>query len=98
MDVPGDERTRDARCPEGSSGVPVKEVAVEREAVGGAFLRVELGRENIIARQRRGKARAVVGLSSAVVRIGGPHAVAVDEIEPGPIGNAGPEWMPARLG
>src|SRR6185295_1726910 len=83
--------------PGGSSGVPVQEVAVQREAVGGAFLRMELGRENIIASQRRGKASAVVGFAGAVPGVGRPRAVAVYEIEPGAVRNAGPERVRAHL-
>src|SRR5689334_9625108 len=93
----GRAKPKSARCPEGASGVPVQEVAVQREAVGGAFLGMELGRENIIASERRGKASAVVGFAGAAPRIGRPRAVAVHEVEPGAIGDARPERMRAHL-
>src|SRR5204863_9529873 len=66
--------------------------------VGGAFLGMELGRENIIARKRRGKASAVVGFAGAVAGIGRTHAIAVHEIEPSAVRNAVPERVRLRLG
>src|ERR1035437_1532232 len=49
--------------------VPVKEVAVQRQTVVGTFFRVKLGGKNIIARNRRAKALAIVSLTHAVARI-----------------------------
>src|SRR4051812_35677443 len=51
------------------SGIPVEEVSVEGEALVRAFLGMELCRENIIAGDGRGKARAVLGFPHAVARI-----------------------------
>ena len=80
-----------------ASRVPVQEVAVEGQAVVGALLGVELGRKNIIARQRAGKARAVLGFADAVARVRRPGVEAVHEIEVAAVGHARPERVRPRL-
>ena len=47
----------------------MKEIPVQSQAVLSAFLGVELGCENIIARNRRSKASTVIGFPYAVARI-----------------------------
>jgi len=79
------------RLPGGSSRSPVEEVSVQREAVGRALFGVELRRENIIARERRGKAAPVVGLAGTVALIRRAGIEAVHEIEVARVGNAAPE-------
>ena len=72
-------------------GFQCEEVAVQRQAVVGAFFGMELGRENVIARQRRGKAAAVLGFARAVARVRRAGVEAVHEIEVAAVGHARPE-------
>src|SRR5574337_1909331 len=75
------------------SGFPVQEVAVQRQTMGGAFFRVELGGENIIACDGRGKGQAVVGFARHMRRVGRPRIEAVHEVEVAVVGHAGPHGM-----
>src|SRR6478609_9335673 len=86
-----------SRRPGSSSRCPVEEVAVERQAMGGALLGVELRRENVTCRQRRGKAAAVICFTDTVARVGRARIEAVNEIEVAGVGNAAPERVRARL-
>src|SRR5574340_428776 len=79
------------------SGLPGEEVAVQAEALRGALLGVELGGENVIPRDRAGKAIAVVGVAGGVARLRRVGPVAVDEIEPAVVGNVAPDRMRAAL-
>jgi hypothetical protein len=51
------------------------------QAVAGAFLGVELNREDIIPRHRTGKGQAVFGGAGHQLALGRLHAIAVHEIE-----------------
>src|SRR4051812_164306 len=57
--------TRDGRhgLTRGALGDQFDEILVDSEANAGAFLRVELGREDILVSDNRGEADAVVGLA-----------------------------------
>src|SRR5690606_10968852 len=72
------------------SGRPLQEVAVESEALVGAFFRMELRSKNIIACNHSSKAGAVIRLSDAVARIRRSGIEAVDEIEVAAIRNTVP--------
>mgnify|MGYP006994988806 CR=1 FL=1 len=75
----------------------MEKVSVELQPEVRTFLWVELGRKNIIAGHRGGKALAVVGLAHAVARIRRPRVEAVDEIEPGLVRHLGPQGVRLRL-
>src|SRR5690606_18080326 len=76
------------------SGPPEQEVAVQGQAVFGAFFRVELRGENVIPGHDTGKADTVIGFACAVLGIVHTRMVTVDEVEPAFVGDAGP----ARVG
>src|SRR5688572_3948529 len=57
------------------------EVAVDLEADAGALLGVELGGEDVAARDDRGERHAVLGLADDVGRIGWIDVKRVDEVE-----------------
>src|SRR5262249_44179439 len=63
------------------SGVPVKKISVQRQAMLGALLGMELGGENIIPSQRAGKALAILGFTGTVARVHRSGIETVDEIE-----------------
>src|SRR5690606_35809413 len=86
-----------ARQPEGGSRGPMEEVTVELQPALGTLLGVELGCENIIARNGRREDAAVIGFAHAVLRILRMGIVAVHEIEVAGVRNAGPQPMRARL-
>src|SRR5664279_1340750 len=87
---------RSSRRPDSASGSPVEEVAIQRQTMSGALFGMELRRENVIPRQRRGKAAAVVGFARTVALIRRADVIAVHEIEVGAVGNACPDRV--RLG
>src|SRR5674476_1437385 len=72
------------------SGVPMEEVAVQRQTVVRTFFGVELRGENIIARNRRTKALAIVGLAHAVARIRRLGVKTMHKIEVTAIGHLTP--------
>src|SRR5690606_17253962 len=75
----------------GGLGLPVNEVLVELQAVGRALLRMELGRENVIPRHRRGKAKPVLGLPDGERGTRRRGVETVDEVEVRPVGHARPD-------
>src|SRR5262245_45491954 len=79
------------------SRIPVEEIAIQREPVFGALLGVELCGENVIPRQRAGKAPPVVALAHAVLGLRWARAIAVDEVEVGAVGHAAPDRVAAHL-
>jgi hypothetical protein len=79
------------------SGVPVQEIAVQGQTLGGALLRVELRRKNIIACNRGGKASAVIGLARSVACFRRMGVEAVHEIEPARVRHAAPHRVDRAL-
>lgn len=63
----------------------MQEITIQGQSMVGTFLRVELGRKNIIACNRCGKARAVVHLAGNVARIRRAGVKTMDEIEIGSV-------------
>src|SRR5471032_1955283 len=80
-----------------SSRLPVNEVFVQYQAGGGAFLRVELGGENIVARDGTAERRAVHGLADGVGRLFRLRVVTMHEIKIAVVRYALPQGMGHRL-
>ena len=79
------------------SGVPVQEIPVQGQTLGGALLGVELRRKNIIACNRGGKASAVIGLARSVACFRRMGVEAVHEIEPARVRHAAPNRVDRAL-
>src|SRR6478735_8604151 len=75
------------------SGRPVQEVAIEPQTEVRALLGVELSRENVIPRHRRGKAGAVLGGAGAVAGVRRRREETVHEVEPALVRDARPQRM-----
>src|SRR5476649_413135 len=80
-----------------SSRLPVNEVFVQQQAGGGAFLRVELGGENIVARDGTAERRAVHGLPDGMGRLLRLRIVTMHEIEITVVRYTVPQRMRRRL-
>src|SRR5471030_1977109 len=80
-----------------SSRLPVNEVFVQQQAGGGAFLRVELGGENIVARDGTAERRAVHGLADGVGRLFRLRVITMHEIKIAVVRYALPQGMGHRL-
>src|SRR5664279_3180319 len=87
----GSRRPWARRGPDAASRIPVQEVAVQGQPECGALFRMELRRENIIARKRRGKAATVVGFANTVARVGRARLETVHEVEVAGVGNTPPD-------
>src|SRR5690606_34989210 len=79
------------------SGLPFCKVAIEPEAVVGTLFGVKLHGENVICCNGTGKALAVMTNPYSQARILRNRKVAVNEIEGGAVGDAGPQHVVAHL-
>src|SRR5438094_2310040 len=79
------------------SGIPVNEVTVQAQACGGAFLGVELGGDDVVARDGAAIRTAVIGFADGVPGVGRLGVIAVHEVEIRAILDAVPQRMRARL-
>src|SRR5690606_18368992 len=79
------------------SGLPFCKVAIEPEAVVGTLFGVKLHGKNVICCNGTGKALAVMTNPYSQARILRNRKVAVNEIEGGAVGDAGPQHVVAHL-
>src|SRR5438094_9624545 len=79
------------------SGIPVDEVTVQAQTCGGAFLGVELGGDDIVARDGAAIGAAVVGFADDVFRPRRLRVIAVHEVEIRAVLDAFPQRVRARL-
>src|SRR5688572_4291320 len=77
--------------------VPLREVGEQPQARALALLGVKLEGHQVVAGDRAGEGLDVVRCPDAVLRPGRAGVVAVDEIEPGLVGHAVPDWVRTRL-
>src|ERR1017187_980721 len=81
----------------GSSATQPAEVVEQFEAGRAALFEMELSREHVVARDRRGERNAVVGSGNRDRGVVGNRIIRIDEIEVGVVRHAGEDSMRAGL-